>query len=346
MARTHMKLLSVVAVAAALALRGPALAPAGNDGYVWAHQPAVASYPVTTGYEHNSAGGAVSIVRSGPGRYEVRFVGLAAPGGVAHAVAYGSDNSDFCAVQSWGRSLGDLIVRVRCYDGTGAPADTRFVANFTDHAPLYLWANDPTNPAPYAPNATYTHDDLGGPVTVDRLSPGRYRVTAPTIGALLPTYRQAHIRATAYGTAPVRCEVLEPNALGVQVNCYDVDANPVDSRFTLSASQSSDLLGRAVPHGSANIWPNPAAPPTVMGWTNPGGAPTATQIAEGLYRVTFPGLAAPRGHVVANAFGTPPAYCNVGGWWPSGTSQVVSVGCFDATNHESTVAFFTVSFLG
>src|SRR5215211_1884549 len=98
--------MGVTVVAAAVMLAavggvGPAAAPAAElvlpvYGYVWAYQPATASYLANSGYELNSTGGPIEVVRSGAGDYRVRFAGMAATGGVAHAHAYGSGNTGFC----------------------------------------------------------------------------------------------------------------------------------------------------------------------------------------------------------------------------------------------------------
>jgi hypothetical protein len=354
MRRFRYLLTVLIAAAAILVLPGPAHAVPTAEGYVWAHQPDVANYVVNTGYEYNSTGGQVQIVREAVGAYRVRFAGMAVSGGVAHATAYGSTNSDFCTVQSWVQSGADLLLRVRCFDGTGAATDTRFVANFTNRQSaagtlLYLWANQATPAMPYEPSTTYSFDSAGGPITVERLGVGRYRIEATSITDTYPAeFLNGHVDATAYGTSPVRCEVLEPQPTdppSLPVSCYDVDGAWIDSRFTLTFSQGRSLLGTNASHASAVVHPNPAAPPDVLGWSNDGGAPTATELAEGWYRVTFPGLSVLNGHVSVGMFGSPPAYCNVGAWWSSGGSELITVGCFDAATHDPTAAFFTVGFV-
>ena len=97
-------------------------------------------------------------------------------------------------------------------------------------------------------------------------------------------------------------------------------------------------------HASALVQPDPLAPPSVPGWSNEGGQPTAIALDEGSYEVTFPGLALNRGHVVANVFGTPPQYCTVAAWWPSGVDEVIRVDCYDAASHGPTDVFaFTIA---
>ena len=76
---------------------------------MWGWQPTADSYTSATGYEYNSAGGAVQVLRSGVGTYQVRFVNMAGQGGVAHVSGYGANN--ICTVTSWGPLVGDLKAR-------------------------------------------------------------------------------------------------------------------------------------------------------------------------------------------------------------------------------------------
>ena len=117
-------LLSVVISASSASAGGGSIATVVPpiEGYVWGSQPAVASYPSATGYEYNSAGGAVQVndprsapIRSGSSAWP-------APGGVAHVSAYGT--SSICVVSSWGPSAGDEVVNVRCYTPAGVAADS------------------------------------------------------------------------------------------------------------------------------------------------------------------------------------------------------------------------------
>jgi hypothetical protein len=150
--------IALVRVLATTTLADPAAAapdpPVGTivppiEGYVWGWQPAAASYTSTTGYEHNSAGGAVQVTRQGVGRYAVRFVDMAGQGGVAHVSAYGANN--ICTVVSWGPLVGDEFINVHCYTAAGASVDSRFVAHVSNRkdgaARGYLYSDDATPPA-------------------------------------------------------------------------------------------------------------------------------------------------------------------------------------------------------
>src|SRR4051812_46945733 len=213
--RSIFRTLGTVTVAAALTVTVPAPAQAlvYADGYVWAYDPGAANYVAASGYEHNSAGGAVQINRSGPGAYLVRFAGMAAGGGVAHARPYGSANTSICTVAYWGPSGPDEVISVRCFNASGAPADSLFTASFTNRTAssgslAYLWANDAASTTPYAPAAGFAYDSTGTVNHVYKQSTGLYMMYLGTVDAHYPENNDNGVyEVTAYGTAAVRCEV-------------------------------------------------------------------------------------------------------------------------------------------
>jgi hypothetical protein len=346
----------LVAPGLVVATAGPAHAASHVEGYVWASQPLTAQYVAATGYEYSSAGQPVVITRTGVGDYTVRFQGLATPGGVAHVSAYGAGSGDFCTL-AWYRSRGtDEVLRVRCFDGDGNPADGRFVASLTDQQAApghlgYLYSHDP-DPAGgwYLPDPQWSYDSAGQPVVVSRTGAGSYQVELGALAVTFPgDYWNGYFRATAVGTGPARCEVLDPRffqPVSVPVRCYDPAGLAVDSRFTLTYARGVNLLGSAAPHATAMLLPQPAADPLVGGWSNPGGLPGTTRLGVGDYLVSFPGLGMPRGHALVNAFGTPPQYCTVAAWFPSGGSETVRIRCWDAAalNAPTDVWAVNVSF--
>jgi hypothetical protein len=318
----------------AVVTAAPAQAAVEVEGYVWGYQPAAAQYVANSGYEHNSAGQPVVVTRTGTGAYQVQFRGMGAAGGVAHATAYGL-TSDFCTVAGTATRGRDQHVAVRCFDHDGDPADSMFVANYSTREPAAgtyarLWSHDPVPPAAgYVPTDWF--DSTGVAPHITRTAVGRYQVR---LGALFASYphghTHGHLRATSYGSAPVRCEVLDPrftNPLAVPVRCYDHDGFAADSRFMLTLAHEVNLLGVTPPYGTALLHPQPVGDPVVGGWTNAGGQPTALRLGVGRYQVSYPGLGMPFGHAMANAFGTPPAYCQVVGWWQAGADQQVRVDC-------------------
>ena len=254
-------------------------------------------------------------------------------------------------MSAWGSSGADEVIRVRCFDGLGAASDSMFVANVTNlKAPslAYAYANVSAVPAGwYAPSNQY--DSTGAVIQIGRIGVGRYLVDAGTLMADAPAaYYGGYLRATAQGNAPVRCEVLDPVFWAppyIPVSCYDIAGVWVDSRFTLTYARQSNLWARHRTMATPSRCRVRSSPPSILGWTSPGAAPTAAEIGVGSYLVTFPGLAHVRGHAIANAFGTPPSYCTVAGWWPSGTAEVVWVQCYDASLHAPTPVYaFNVTF--
>ncbi|HZN19846.1 MAG TPA: hypothetical protein VFB84_16925 [Micromonosporaceae bacterium] len=307
-----------------------AAAVAPVEGYVWAWQPANPGYIAATGYEYSSTGGAVQVLRPAVGTYQVRFLGMAGAGGVAHAGAYGTNH--LCTVSSYGPSLGDEVVNVRCFTTAGAAVDTRFVAHVTNRkdgtSRGYLWNDDPTPPAAgHTPPAAWSYDSAGQPIVVYRSAVGRYQVQLGAFAQDSPAlWASGQLRATAYGSSARHCQVLDPDLVAdpdlIEVHCHDDTGFNVDTRFTLtysrkvlSASATVDLTG---------------ALPVLDGWSNTaGGAPTVAELGVGDYLVSFPNAAVPRGHATAAIMGTPPMFCTVQAWWPDAGVERIRVRCYD-----------------
>lgn len=335
------KVLAVIAAALVVLAAQPALAAASIEGYVWGNEPANPSYLVATGYEYNSAGGAIKIVRSAVGTYAVIFQGMAGAGGVAHASAYGVGSNYVCSVESYGPVGTDEVINVLCFDTAGVAVDTRFVANVTNRKPVtgrfgYFWSSNPVPPAAgYTPPAAWSYDSTGSPIAVGRTAVGRYRVFLGAFAAdSAGIWNSGYLRVTPHGSVPSACQVLEPALQAMphilEVRCYDTTGFGVDTRFTLTYGRKLGMLGAVGPHASATVDLSGMAP-VVAGWTNTyGGAPTASEIGIGLYEIVIPGAAAvANGHVVASIMGTPPMFCNVGAWFNTATDKVVWVRCWD-----------------
>jgi hypothetical protein len=179
--------------------------PVPVDGYVWGNQPGNPDYFVATGYEHNSAGGAIRITRLGVGNYRVRFYGMAGAGGVAHASAYGS--AFHCPVSSYGPNGADQLVYVRCYTTDAMPVDSRFVASFTNRAAAgsfgYLWSDDATPPAGgHVAAAAWSYDSTGQQIVVYQPAVGVYQVQ---LGAYSGPPESCGSRRMAPPPASARC---------------------------------------------------------------------------------------------------------------------------------------------
>ncbi len=300
------------------------------EGYVWGWQPANPNYISATGYEYNSAGGAVQIIRSAAGIYQVRFLGMAGIGGAAHVSAYG--NNFICAVSSWGPSLGDEVVNLRCFTSAGVPADSRFVAHVTNRtdgaARGYLWSNDSTPPlGGYAPSAQYSFDSTGQPITVFGSGVGSYAVDLGAFGDdSAGLWMSGALRVTAYGPSAAHCQVLDPAVFVdpevLRVRCYGPTGLAVNTRFVLSYT-------REVVPVSATV-DNYVIPPVVAGWSSSGGiAPSVSDLGIGDYLISFPAAGTPGGHAFAHIMGTPPMYCVIQSWIVNGGAMKLRVRCFD-----------------
>jgi hypothetical protein len=97
--------------------------PNPNLAYAWANQPTTSSYSPNTFYRSNPSGGAVTITRSGVGRYSVAWSGLSLlDGGDVQVTAYSGGNI-VCKVEGWGSTS----VGVRCFNpATNALVDSYF----------------------------------------------------------------------------------------------------------------------------------------------------------------------------------------------------------------------------
>jgi hypothetical protein len=340
--------------APAPAQAGPPPPPA-IEGYVWGNEPANPNYFPATGYEHNSAGGAIQIIRNVVGVYQVRFLGMAGTGGVAHASAYGSNA--VCTVGAYGPRLADEWVYVRCFDTDGDPVDTRFVANVTNRQPAgasfgYLWNDNPTPPVGgHVPPAQWSYDSAGKPIVVHRSAVGHYEVELGAFAQDSPgPWANGSLRVTAYGTSSRHCQVLDPDFVPdherAWVLCFDDTGYAVDTRFTLTYARGVTPLGAVGPRATATV-EHLVAVPALRGWTNTaGGAPAAAELALGSYLVSFPNTGAPRGHAIASIMGTPPMYCNIHAWWSAAGTEHVWLRCYDGGIGVPTPAvLFNVAFI-
>ena len=128
------------------ALAVPSMADPGRGAdvqcYVWSNQASPAlgvAFTPSTIYAYNSIGRAtaISVTRTAVGTYTVTCKGVGGgalfagggswgPGGHVQVTAYGSEDADYCKVQSWVTGGADFSATVRCYNHAGAASDSRF----------------------------------------------------------------------------------------------------------------------------------------------------------------------------------------------------------------------------
>lgn len=329
------------------------------SGYAWADQPLAASYTPMLGYQHNSSGGTNTITRIAIGAYAVRFPGLSGGGtvgGTAHVTAYGA-GPESCKMKGWNSVGGDIVVDVRCFDGSGAPVDTQYDISFSTYPTEvvnhgYVWANDPFA-AFYTPTLFYQFNSSCAPNTITRTGTGSYTVKFPGLAAP-PGDPQpgGTVKVTAYGFDSEICKVDSWSAIGadqyVQVRCFTAPGVPADTKFTATYTRGNNLFGQAAgKRGYVRAdqpWAASYTPVLSDQFNSTGAANTVTHGAlPGSYTVKFPGLATSGGHAQVSGAGVGTGRCKVVNWWPSGADEYVNVQCHTQTT-APTDSQFTLSF--
>ncbi|MEV1115450.1 hypothetical protein AB0I91_10305 [Actinosynnema sp. NPDC049800] len=198
-------------------------------GFVFDDQPTAATF--VPDWRHGVNAGAVT--RTGVGRYTAEFPGSS--GGAVEVTAVGPALRH-CAVVGRRGHLADLA----CTAPDGSPADTAFTAAFTVEGNLlddprkpvgdYLVAED--SPTSGAPVITTRWASGNAPMTLDRLSTGKYKAY----------FTNGHIRSTVHVTAHGRgnhCSVMQLNDYSradethVWIACFDSAGALTNTGFTL-----------------------------------------------------------------------------------------------------------------
>ena len=120
-------------------------------GFAWANSASSASYTPSTAYAFNAGGGTVTGQRTSTGTYVITFDGLAEQGlgqGTTFVTPYGLTPRR-CISSTW---LGGLVA-VRCYDGSGVLADSRFNVFWVKATNNTVLSED-TTPVPEPTGAT------------------------------------------------------------------------------------------------------------------------------------------------------------------------------------------------
>lgn len=124
----------------------PSMADPGRGAnvlcYIWNNNASSAigtPFVPSSVYSYNAVGraSANTVTRTATGTYTVTCKGVGGgalfsgatswgPGGHVQVTAYGSEDADYCKVQSWTTGGADFSATVRCYNHTGAASDSRF----------------------------------------------------------------------------------------------------------------------------------------------------------------------------------------------------------------------------
>jgi hypothetical protein len=323
--------------------------------------------PLTPASQYTTSGQIVQYVHVSTGVYNVKFPGLGALGGVAHATAYGASvgtTAVQCRVGGWNPSGSDQIVSVYCFDVAGNPVDWEFDVTYTNLEPTgyefgYLWADQPGSPS-YTPASTYQYSSAGTANTVQRTGVGQYTVTMSGITA--GTGSGNSVMAEAYGApystpAAARCRVAGSYGQTASVACF-VGKTPVDAYFTMTYVGKGNLLGLpnvstkypgGLPSGYAWIFDAAEGGEPWPDWRfstpGPGTWSESYDSATGVATVNMP-VPVEYGDVQVVAWGSGPATsCVVTDWHADSTGSGISVRCTD-DNGAFVDSPFNVFFIG
>lgn len=222
----------------------------GRWGYAWS-QSAGANGPAHTSYRYNASGGDITLNRTGPGAYTVRFEGLgrksASDREAVMVSAYGTGSTSDCIPASWTTVGADLDIEVRCVTPTGEPEDSRFTILVVDGARaganLAFATTDQPAAAAHAPvNAAVKGVGGGGSVNVTRTETGVYEVNFT--GFYRPAGLSETYLITATGPGFHRCQntgwgtTSTPGGVAeIGVSCTNATGAAADTPFVIIGLQ-------------------------------------------------------------------------------------------------------------
>ncbi|TDB73994.1 hypothetical protein [Micromonospora sp. KC723] len=353
---TRARLAALVAspVLAAGPLAAPPAAHAAtvqqSYAYVHADQPLTLAYTPSAARNQNTSRSPNKVARIDVGRYQVWLPDVAtklgSSLGVAHVTAYG-DAASYCSVEKLDRYgyvspvtgevfVFGITVWVRCFDTSGAPADSEFTASWASASGMagghsdfaYLTTSVPDHDHELPAETQF--NSAGQVNKVRHVGVGRYTVYFQGLGSrqLPADADRGHVQVTARDDRGRRCKVLtfwvNDENTQVDVACHNAAGEPSDSRFSISYSRDTSLVW--TPWGAYTRVSGGAVHPQ---WTYPAGSTSVTRGTgrdEGLFWVQTPmdGFMA-RGNVQVTAVGSGAHHCKVARWSPE---KGVWVRCF------------------
>ncbi|NUR69669.1 MAG: hypothetical protein HOU81_02515 [Hamadaea sp.] len=282
------------------------------------------------------------------GRYQVRFPGQAAPGGVVHVTAINA-SPHWCQVEAWGISVADEIVILRCYKLGGILDPTSFSAFFTSSSGLGAFG-------PYG----YAYSSAAGAVLNQYNSSGAANTVTPgPVGQYLVKFSglvtggplDGSLQATAVNSGTgARCKIAKwsSTAAGqdVLVYCFNSAGAFMNTAFTVTYQYKVSLYGSSYPPKYFGYILNgpPIGPPTTNFNSVGGlGVNTIAPAGAGLSLVTFPRIGFPQNTVQVTAYGPSPDFCGLNTFWANfgaGPDTVVrDVICFTSAGAPSSNGF-------
>jgi hypothetical protein len=200
--------------------------------YATASNPTATSYQITAGrLAYNAAGGPIVASRAARGVYQITFGDMNLGGGDVQVTAY--DDATHCNIQSWSTGL----VNVRCFDATGAPADSKYTvsahqlgAGTEAETIAYAWAYS-LSATDYTLTGLFHYNASGQAVSVFRAVFGLYLMRFVGLD-----FSVGQVNVTTYASNAV-CNANGWGGEFIEVKCHGVGANagvPTDAMFTVS----------------------------------------------------------------------------------------------------------------
>jgi hypothetical protein len=311
---------------------------AGDWAWVVARHPTTSDYTPGPLDRGNSDGGVNSVHRVRVGEYTVTLPLLASDLGSVFVTPIAAVLR-ICNVIGWGPVGTDEVAQVRCFDGTGARADTKFSLdylvgrNLWSYSLGYVLANRPLA-AGYLPAGAYRFNSSGNANTIARSGVGTYSVT---FGGLAGA-SGGGVQVSAFGPHPATCRSTvwggSPDVV-VGVLCRDLHGAPVDSRFTAAFFIDVGLRGlQDAP--AAYLWADQKHDPGYFplgtySWTSWGTASAINRTGRGVYTVYLNDLAGTGGSAQVTSDGSSAKHCQLRNIKRQGSTQQIGVSCFSTT---------------
>lgn len=194
-----------------------------SRGYLYSNEAVVPAggYTPLPGYSYDSAGQPIAVFGEGTGRYAVELgaftqdVGGSWRSGALRVSAYGS-TAVTCQVMDPDLFVDPGVLRVRCYNAAGSPANSRFVLSYNRGVTPLSVTVDNDGPAP---TVAGWHSTANIAPVATEVVDGDYLVAFPGAGAA-----GGHAFAGIMGTPPMYCTifswVVSGGAANLRVRCY------------------------------------------------------------------------------------------------------------------------------
>ena len=204
---------------------------------------------------------------------------------------------------------------------------------------VWVWGNNETA-TKYIPDLKYTQTVGKGRAQIERLSPGKYRITLAGWEKYAPI--KSNVQVTGYGAGSNYCKVAgwspSRKTLIVNILCFATNGTPTDSKF--SALISFKNTPRTAFAWSSNTVKDHVAKDKFA--KNDNQPVFIKRNEKGFYSVTFSGFlndGRKFGNAQVTAQGRSHTYCKIRDWKRSGKDLTVQVSCFAPSGERSDSLF-------